>query len=428
MLGPIEIGFFLIVAVLIAVVVVARGFQIDESSMARWADSANVMLTDASRPVVRRYLAWSRRCRTAGLVVGFLTPVIVSAVIGKPDDPGPWAVSLMVVGYLLGALAAEFVINCPDRGSGTALLVPRRLSDYLPAYVLVLQRGLAAIAVVLVPVYALVEPHARFVTPSIPAAAAFGIGAACLTVLIEVLERRIVGRRQPVTDTTDLTLDDAMRSSSLHVLAGAGIAVLIFVASLMVAISIATVASEAVSTAVGVAFILLVLPTSIFFWIHLARPNGFRVRRGRTAEREARGLRMILHVIPDPPCRRTSRSVPRWQPWSRLASCRSMRASPRSVSCRRTSASRVARSRGPIGSSNRRASSPPVGDMDPSWPRRTAKHDEASRSRHSPTRRRRSRRGFANSAPTRSAPSSSPGRRSSPSARAPTSVDSAHLG
>ena len=291
MLGPIEVGFFLIVAVLIALVVVARGFQVDESSMARWADSANVTLTDASRPVVRRYLAWSRRCRTAGLVAGFLTPVIVSAVIGQPDDPGPWAVSLMVVGYLLGALVAEFVINRPDRGSGTALLVPRRLSDYLPAYVLVLQRGLAATALLLVPVYALLKPHASFVTPSIPGAAAFGIGAACLAVLIEVLERRIVGRRQPVTHAADVTLDDAMRSSSLHVLAGAGVAVLIFVASLMVAISIATVASEAVSTAVGVAFILLVLPTSLFFWIHLARPNGFRVRRDErlSARREVSG-------------------------------------------------------------------------------------------------------------------------------------------
>jgi hypothetical protein len=290
MLGPIEVGFFLIVAILIALVVVARGVHVDEGYMTRWADSANVTLTDANRPVVRRYLAWSRRSRTAGLVAGFLAPVIVSAVMGKPDDPGPWSVSLMVVGYLLGALVAEFVINRPDRGSGTALLVPRRLNDYLPAYVLVLQRGLAAIALSMVPVYALLKPHTQFTTPSIPAAAAFGIGAACLAFLIETLERRIVGRRQPVTHGADVTLDDAMRSSSLHVLAGAGIAVLIFVASLMVAISVAAIASEAVSTAVGVAFIILVLPTSLFFWIHLARPNGFRVRRDEPlARREVSG-------------------------------------------------------------------------------------------------------------------------------------------
>ena len=290
MLGPIEVGFFLIVAILIALVMVARGVHVDERYMTRWADSANVPLTDANLPVVRRYLAWSRRFRTAGLVTGFLAPVIVSAVIGKPDDPGAWAVSLMVVGYLLGAIVAEFVINRPDRGSGTALLVPRRLNDYLPAYVLVLQRGLAAIALCMVPVYALLKPHAQFTTPSIPVAAAFGIGAACLAILVEALERRIVGRRQPVTDTADVTLDDAMRSSSLHVLAGAGIAVLMFVASLMVAISIAAVASEAVSTAVGVAFILLVLPTSLFFWIHLAKPNGFMVRRaGPLARREVSG-------------------------------------------------------------------------------------------------------------------------------------------
>jgi hypothetical protein len=279
MIGPIEAIFVIIVVGLIAVVVVARGFQIDENYVARWADSANVTLTDANRPVVRRYLAWSRRCRTVGGLTGFLGPVIVSEVVGKPDDPGPWAVSLMVVGYLLGALVAEFVINRPERGSGTALLVPRRLSDYLPAYVLVLQRGLAATALLMVPVYALLEPHARFTTPSVAGAAAFGIGAACLAVLIEVLERRIVGRRQSVTPGADVALDDAMRSSSLHVLAGAGIAVLIFVASLMVAISIATVASETVSSAVGIAFILLVLPSSLFFWVHLARPNGFRVRR-----------------------------------------------------------------------------------------------------------------------------------------------------
>lgn len=292
MLGPIEVGFFLIVAVLIALVVVARGFQVDEHYMAMWADSANVTLTNSNRPVVRRYLAWSRRCRAVGGLAGFLSPVIVSAVLGRPDDPGPWAVSLLVVGYLLGALVAEFVINRPgDRGSGTALLVPRRLSDYLPAYVLVLQRSLAAIALLLVPVYALLEPHARLSTPSVAGAAAFGVGAACLAVLIEVLERRIVGRRQPVTHTADVTLDDAMRSSSLHVLAGAGIAVLIFVASVMVAISVATVASEAVSTAVGIAFILLVLPTSLFFWVHLARPNGFRVRRDERlgARREVSG-------------------------------------------------------------------------------------------------------------------------------------------
>jgi hypothetical protein len=248
--------------------------------VARWADSAKVTLTDASRPVVRRYVAWSRRCRTAGGLAGFLAPVIVSAVVGKPADPGPWAVSLMVVGYLLGALVAEFVINRPNPGSGTALLVPRRLSDYLPPYVLVLQRGLAAIALLMVPVYALLEPHARLSTPGVAPTAAFGVGAACLAVLIEVVERRIVGRRQPVTPGADLTLDDAMRSSSLHVLAGAGIAVLVFVTSVMVAISIATVASEAVSAAVGIAFLVLVLPSSIFFWMHLARPTGFRVRRG----------------------------------------------------------------------------------------------------------------------------------------------------
>jgi hypothetical protein len=142
MMEPSEV-LFSIVAVFVALVVASRGFQVDDDYVAMWANSANVALTDESRPVVRRYLAWSRRCRTAGGLAGFVAPVITSAVIGKPDDPGPSAVALMVVGYLLGALVAEVVINRPERGKGTALLIPRRLGDYLPAYILVLQRGLA---------------------------------------------------------------------------------------------------------------------------------------------------------------------------------------------------------------------------------------------------------------------------------------------
>ncbi len=100
------------------------------------------------------------------------------------------------------------------------------------------------------------------------------------------LQRRIVARRQPVTGEGDLALDDAMRSSSLHVLAGAGIALLINIASAMVLISIVTVSPEPVSAALGIASFLLVVPSSLFFWVHLARPHGFRVRWG-----ERRGMK-----------------------------------------------------------------------------------------------------------------------------------------
>lgn len=273
-------AFNIALPVLIALAVASRGFRVDEDYVARWANSANVALTNESRPMVRRYLAWSRRCRTAGGLAGFLAPVFTSAVIGKPEDPGPWAVALLVVGYLLGALLAEGVINRPAGGKGAALLVPRRLRYYLPAYVLVLQRGLAILSVLMVPVYALLEPHARVSTPTVAGAAAFGVAGVGIAAVIEGLQRRIVARRQPVTRAADLTLDDAMRASSLHVLAGAGIALLIYIASLMVAISIAAVTPEPVSTAVGIAFLLLVVPSSIFSWVHLAKPHGFRVRRG----------------------------------------------------------------------------------------------------------------------------------------------------
>jgi hypothetical protein len=184
------------------------------------------------------------------------------------------------------------VVNRPRQRSGAALLVPRRLDDYLPGYVLVLQRGLPVVAVLLLGAFALspfpdlspapnVEPYtlAGFAVP-----AAFAVGTA---VVIEALQRLIVARRQPITGQDDLAVD-AIRSSSLHVLAGAGLAMLLFA----VAVEVGVLAGFAAASEwpMPLAWIPLaglvvgLVLAGLFFWLRFATSHGFRVRRGSQQE------------------------------------------------------------------------------------------------------------------------------------------------
>jgi hypothetical protein len=266
----------------IALAVAGRGFRVDDDYVARWVRSAGVVLTSESRPVVRRYLAWTRRCRTAGGLAGLLGPTFYSQVVhGEPLDDGGASFVLMLVGYLLGALVAEVVVNRPRRGTGAAMLLPRRIQDYLPGYALFLQRGLASLSFVMVGVYALVEPHARHdLMPSVASAAAFGLFGVGIAVIVEVLQRMIVARRQPAMSSGDIAVDDAMRSSSLHVLAGVGLAFLINIAGGLVLLSLFAITPDPFAFGLTMLFFLTVFPTSIFFWFDLAKPHGFKVRRG----------------------------------------------------------------------------------------------------------------------------------------------------
>jgi hypothetical protein len=281
-----------ILASCLVLLVFLPGFWITEQAVTRWASSAGLALTAESRRVVRRYLTWSRRSRRAGGLAGF---VLTNLYLGITDSSfTAFPFPQILAGYVLGVILAEVVVNRPRRHSGVALLVARRLDDYLPGYVLVLQRGLAAVAVGLLGAFALspfpdlspaptnVDPHtlAGF---AVPAAVAAGTA-----VVIEALQRLIVARRQPITGQDDIAVDDAIRSSSLHVLAGAGLAMLVF--TVAVEVGAFAVFAEASAWPMPLAWIPLaglvvgLVVAGLFFWLRLADPHGFRVRRGRRHE------------------------------------------------------------------------------------------------------------------------------------------------
>ena len=275
----------LLVPLVIALLVASHGFTVDRQYIERWARSAGVELSPATYPRVRRYLTWSRRSRNAGGLTGFLIPVVYAELAMEGRRSSGWEFAFVLAGYLAGALFAEFVVNRRHGADGGALLVPRRLGDYLPGYVLVLQRGLGGLAPVLAAIYAIAPRSEAERLPDTAAVLAFGGVGIAVAVGIEFLQRRIVARRQTAESEASVAVDDAIRSSSLHVVAGAGLGVLLnIVGGELMVVGALTGVRGAPGNAAGWLLLglgVLALVSSIAFWVDLTKPRGFVVRRGR---------------------------------------------------------------------------------------------------------------------------------------------------
>jgi hypothetical protein len=275
----------LVIPILIALAVASRGFTVDEIYMARWASRFGIELNRETAPAVRSYLRTTRRLRTAGGLIGFLAPTIYFGIAtpqGEADDVGGWAVTLMLVGYLIGALIAEIAAgSLASRSTGTRSSV--RLGDHLPGYAVVLQRGLAIAALLLVGLYPLTDPglgmaglpDAMFVT-------VLGFGVAIGALVVESFQRRVIGSARSNNGAQAAT-DDAMRASSLHILAGGAIALLANVVGPLLGLAIVSV-SETMTSGTGpaewIAFSVmgLFLLSSLYFWLHFGKPGGFGIR------------------------------------------------------------------------------------------------------------------------------------------------------
>lgn len=284
-MGGTEVLVLLVFLALFAALAM-RWSRVDDSHVESWARAWRLELTSDDAPSLRRYLLWSRRSRTIGALVGLVAPTVYSRFVLERPLEGNYELTLVFAGYLVGALAAEVVVNRPKGLGGGALLVPRRLYDYLPAHLPLLQRALGLLCLLLLGLYVVWPSKPADVSPSATEVAFFGIAGACLAAVVEALQRAIVARRQPIVDSREATVDDAMRSSSLHVIAAAGIALMLHIAGgeLMV-ISFLTGRNGPdgpVGWVLLTCGVLLVL-ASVVCWMALTKPHGARVwRRGES--------------------------------------------------------------------------------------------------------------------------------------------------
>lgn len=174
----------------------------------RFAARHGLEITVDNGTQVIRYLATTRRWRAYGLAAGLALSVAWSL-------PNLNVNSLyLLAGWFVGAVIAEMrVAHLPHGASRVALVTPRRLATYLPAF-----------GRELVPASAGICLAVGLVTQAL----LWTIVGLAVAVLVGFVQRRILQRPQPVAGPDELAADDAIRSRSLHVLAGGGGALVLY--------------------------------------------------------------------------------------------------------------------------------------------------------------------------------------------------------
>jgi hypothetical protein len=185
-------------------------------------------MTAANGPMVVRRLARVRAARTLGGLGGALFWGAASMVGLR--------VNLLIaipVGYLLGAIVAELPSR-RDRAAAehaAATLVPRRLRDYVPIWIVVAPPTIIVVTLA-IDIASALGSQRRNLGYDTTWRGAVGVGAMVLASgLTLATARMILYRRQPYTTSEMVSADDALRAASLHCVCGGGFAFVALIAS-----------------------------------------------------------------------------------------------------------------------------------------------------------------------------------------------------
>jgi hypothetical protein len=204
--------------VAVGVVLVAAALRlVTRARLERFARRQELEITVANGPVVIDYLATTRLWRVGGFLFGLAVSLGVGFTQRSTETGGATA----LVGWFVGALVAEWRLESRHTvpGRRSALLVARRIPDYLPrSFVLV--SAAVWIATIALGVSDLV--HQR---PAQYAVIAELCAAMAVTPVTWLVARRVVARPRGLLADDVLAADDALRSRSVHVLAGCTLAI-----------------------------------------------------------------------------------------------------------------------------------------------------------------------------------------------------------
>jgi hypothetical protein len=276
-----RLGVLLVPVVAVAALLVhAMVAPVSRARVERFARRQQLLITPDNGDRVIRYLAVTRRWRVAGIVGAVALGVIwitVSSIGRRPDQFGGEVNLLQLfAGWFVGALIAEARLHrTPVDQRRHASLQPRDVSMYVPAMSrLAVPVALAvslAIGVLTLVLAALGRaPDGRLAL--IAQAAALAVAG-----LVAAVGRHILTRPQPLLAPDQLAADDAIRSRSLHVLAGAGTALVLY-AVISQLTAVASALPSALAEVVAGAALVLVFAAPLLGWWIATRP--WTVRRG----------------------------------------------------------------------------------------------------------------------------------------------------
>jgi hypothetical protein len=172
-----------------------------------------------SAPLLIGSLRRNHAGRLAGSALGFTLPPV--ATLGGVALPGP-DLLYGIVGYFLGAFVAALASSSAGTDARGALLVPRQRRDYLPRMACILPGAAVAASVVAV-VIADIEPHrSHSAVSGTQAGLVVSLIASAATVAAIGM---VIHRAQPASAPEDVTIDDALRTSTVHTLTSAGVSV-----------------------------------------------------------------------------------------------------------------------------------------------------------------------------------------------------------
>jgi hypothetical protein len=221
-IGVLEIAFLLIALGIPASATVALVWRGRRHGVDGFAAAHGLELTEQNRTMIAAYVRRSFRWRMAGAVIGALVPF-------GTNIPGVE----MIAGYLVGAIAAELSESRVQRGKDAAAsLVPRHLNDYLSPLVLRIFRGVAGSGILVGLLYFFI-PLREDLAQGVGTLPFLVVPLAIVAVAsgVEAVLRLIVHKPQPADEGDVVAVDDAIRSASIHAVAGAGLALLLLLAA-----------------------------------------------------------------------------------------------------------------------------------------------------------------------------------------------------
>jgi hypothetical protein len=213
---------FLGLAVLVPTVLAARALTgpVPRRRVEEFARLHSLAVTAGNGNQIIAYRATTRRWRTAGLALSMLVQLVCTGHVALDF----WWV---LAGWFAGAIVAELRVAHLSRGPrAVASLAPRRVAHYLPT----LGRAAVPGSMVLCAVVACVGfvqcvTDRSFAIGDLITWTALGLGVGAVTL---AATRHVLRRSQPYAEPDKLAADDAIRSRSLHVLAGAGMTLVLY--------------------------------------------------------------------------------------------------------------------------------------------------------------------------------------------------------